>query len=136
MSTYVPAKGILYYRVRFLYFSNSITFFHYKLYIYGLTLKFYHLLCRFWGIIICMMNVWYSVHPTFSCLLAQLGTELIRTLIGRRVLTAWLGKIFTRYRITRRYGCYAPILLTPAEGWGAFRAPWTPVELQCPNLEL
>ena len=41
---------------------------------------------------------------------------------------------------------YAPILLPPAEDWGALWAPWGPADpagglrppigLQCPNLEL
>ena len=51
------------------------------------------------------------------------------------------------YFTTRSSGRFAPLLLAPAEGLGALRAPWGPAGpagglwppvglLQCPNLEL
>ena len=71
------------------------------------------------------MTIQYSVHPTFVCPLARLGSELTRTLIGRRVtgsywegVTAWMLLQILYYIKTRSSGRSASLLLAPAEGWG------------------
>ena len=63
----------------------------------------------------------------------------VREVIDRRGFNPAVGKVFCgldngqKYKKTRRSGCYTPILLSSAEGWG----PFGPQEgLQCPNLKL
>ena len=54
----------------------------------------------------------------------------VREVIDRRGFNPAVGKVFCgldngqKYKKTRRSGCYTPILLASAEGWGPFGAFW------------
>ena len=70
----------------------------------------------------------------------------VREVIDRRGFNPAVGKVFCgldngqKYKKTRRSGCYTPILLASAEGWGpigALLGTFASQEgLQCPNLKL